>query len=75
MDLINLQRAIKRTVENRLNTAFKEGEFDNLPARGKPLADLNEPVDDFWWIRHWIKREKLKAAQLAKEKRGARRMR
>lgn len=68
MDLLNLQRAIDRIVENRLKTAFEEGKFDNLPGRGKPLAHVDQPFDEFWWVRNWAERERLKESQLLKQR-------
>lgn len=68
MDLLDLQRAIDRIVENRLKAAYDEGKFKNLPGRGRPLTDINEPFNEYWWVRKWIERERLKESQLQRKR-------
>ena len=46
-------------VERQIREAQEAGEFDNLPGFGKPIAELDEPHDDLWWIKNLLKREKL----------------
>ena len=52
-------RAIQRVAENKIREAIEQGKFDNLPGAGKPIADLDEPFDEFWWLRRWFRRERL----------------
>ena len=46
-------------VERRIQEAYERGEFENLPGYGRPIPDLDEPVDELWWIRKWMKREQI----------------
>jgi DnaJ-like protein len=46
-------------VERQLREAAERGEFDNLPGAGKPIADLDQPHDELWWIRQKLRRENL----------------
>jgi hypothetical protein len=51
-------------VEERIRAAQKRGEFDNLPGAGKPLAGLDGPDDELWWVRGYMRREGLSAEPL-----------
>lgn len=53
------QQAIERVAENRIREAVAQGRFDNLAGAGKPIADLDEPFDELWWVRRWVRRENL----------------
>ena len=44
-------------VERRIREATERGEFDNLPGAGKPIADLDKPHDELWWVRQKLRRE------------------
>jgi Domain of unknown function (DUF1992) len=44
-------------VERRIREATERGEFDNLPGAGKPIADLDEPHDELWWVKGKLRRE------------------
>lgn len=46
-------------VEARIQAAIARGEFEGLPGLGKPIPDLDEPCDELWWVRRWMKRERL----------------
>jgi Domain of unknown function (DUF1992) len=46
-------------VERQLQEAMERGEFDNLPGAGKPIADLDKPHDELWWIKDKLRRENL----------------
>ena len=46
-------------VERQIREAAERGEFDNLPGAGKPIADLDKPHDESWWIRQKLRRENL----------------
>ncbi|HEU4330438.1 MAG TPA: DUF1992 domain-containing protein [Lapillicoccus sp.] len=46
-------------VDRQIREAQERGEFDHLPGAGKPLGDLGDPNDADWWVRSYIKREKL----------------
>ena len=45
--------------EARIAAAQAEGQFDNLPGFGKPIAGIDEPHDDLWWVKDKLKREQL----------------
>ncbi|HET6242100.1 MAG TPA: DUF1992 domain-containing protein, partial [Arthrobacter sp.] len=53
------RRAIQLISDNRIQQAIEEGQFDNLPGTGKPIPDIDEPYDPMWWVKQWVRREKL----------------
>jgi hypothetical protein len=46
-------------VDRQIRMAQERGDFDNLPGKGKPLAALDGPDDEHWWIRQFVQREGL----------------
>jgi hypothetical protein len=46
-------------VDRQIRDASDRGEFDDLPGRGKPIEDLDQPADEMWWIRRKMQRENL----------------
>jgi Domain of unknown function (DUF1992) len=46
-------------VDRQIREATERGEFDNLPGAGKPIADLDKPHDERWWIKQKLRRENL----------------
>ena len=48
-------------VDYLVKKAKANGEFDNLPGAGQPIADLDEPYDELWWAKKLVEREELKA--------------
>jgi hypothetical protein len=46
-------------VERQIREAMERGKFDNLPGAGKPIADLDKPHDELWWIKQKLRRENL----------------
>jgi len=46
-------------VERQIREAMERGEFDNLPGAGKPIADLDKPHDELWWVKDKLRRENL----------------
>jgi hypothetical protein len=46
-------------VERQIREAQERGEFENLPGAGKPLAGLDQPYDEMWWVRDLMRREQL----------------
>jgi hypothetical protein len=44
-------------VERQIREATERGEFDNLPGAGRPIADLDQPHDELWWIKQKLRRE------------------
>lgn len=45
--------------EEAIQDAYAAGAFENLPGMGEPLAGLDEPHDENWWIKEKLKREQL----------------
>ena len=41
-------------VERRIREAQERGEFDDLPASGKPLEGLRGSDDPDWWVRERV---------------------
>jgi DnaJ homologue, subfamily C, member 28, conserved domain len=46
-------------VERQIREAMERGEFDDLPGAGRPIADLDKPHDELWWIKEKLRRENL----------------
>jgi DnaJ-like protein len=44
-------------IDKQIREANERGDFDNLPGRGKPLPDANQPYDGDWWLKDWLRRE------------------
>ena len=45
--------------EQRIRAAQDEGQFDYLPGFGRPIPGIDEPHDEFWWIKAKLKRERV----------------
>ena len=59
-------------IDQQIREAEGRGEFENLPGKGKPLAGLDQPADELWWVRGWLQRENVQvpappALELRKE--------
>jgi len=48
-------------IDAQISKARREGAFDHIEGRGKPLPDLKRHNDPDWWVKKLIKREKLDA--------------
>lgn len=72
-DLGDLQRGIERVSDQIVRDAMAEGEFDvmGLPGAGKPLEGIDEPFDEHWWVRRWVRREGLHTPTVAQELQNA----
>jgi Domain of unknown function (DUF1992) len=46
-------------VERQIREAKEAGELDNLPGQGRPLAGLDDPPDEMWWVKAKMRREDL----------------
>jgi len=46
-------------IERQIREAQARGEFDNLPGAGRPIADLDRPHDDLWWVKEKLRRENV----------------
>jgi len=58
-------------VDLQVRQAMDRGEFDDLPGKGKPIADLGGHHDPDWWIKKLVERENIAvlppSVQLRKE--------
>jgi hypothetical protein len=45
--------------ERQIREAQEAGEFEALEGAGRPLPDLDEPYDEFWWVKRKLRREHL----------------
>ncbi|WP_424210887.1 DUF1992 domain-containing protein [Streptomyces sp. BI20] len=43
--------------DRQIREADERGDFRSLPGFGKPLASLDAPYDEMWWIRDKLRRE------------------
>ncbi|MCX4694462.1 DUF1992 domain-containing protein [Streptomyces sp. NBC_01408] len=43
--------------DRQIREAEERGAFADLPGFGKPLAEVDEPYDELWWIRKKMARE------------------
>ncbi|WP_439029373.1 DUF1992 domain-containing protein [Gordonia terrae] len=50
--------AIALLADMHVRKAIERGEFDDLPGSGKPI-DLSDAHDPDWWLKSFMKREKL----------------
>ena len=46
-------------VDRQIQQGRGEGKFDDLPGKGKPLAGLDGPRDDDWWLKAKLRAERL----------------
>ncbi|HZG91216.1 MAG TPA: DUF1992 domain-containing protein [Pseudonocardia sp.] len=51
-------------IDRQIRLAAERGHFDNLAGAGKPLPGLDEPDDDLWWVRGYLRREGLSTEAL-----------
>ena len=58
-DPVTLQRAFRRIAEQRIREAMAHGAFDGLPGMGRPIPDLDLAYDPDWWVKSWLKRERI----------------
>lgn len=44
-------------IEGQITRAQAEGQFDDLPGAGAPLADLDKTYNESWWVKRFMARE------------------
>ncbi|TXL90469.1 DUF1992 domain-containing protein [Streptomyces sp. NBC_01725] len=44
-------------VDRQVREAAERGAFDDLPGAGRPLASVDAPYDELWWIKAKMERE------------------
>lgn len=47
--------------ERLIREGIERGDFDDLPGKGQPIAGLDGPRDELWWVREKLRREELEA--------------
>jgi Domain of unknown function (DUF1992) len=46
-------------IDRQIREATERGEFTDLPGSGAPLADLDKPYDELWWVKRKLRSENL----------------
>lgn len=46
-------------VEQSIRESIERGEFADLPGAGQPIAALDAPRDELWWVKDKLRREEL----------------
>ncbi|MCM6772230.1 DUF1992 domain-containing protein [Nocardia sp. CDC159] len=46
-------------IDRQIREATERGDFDDLPGKGKPLPDAGQPFDENWWLKDYLRREKV----------------
>jgi Domain of unknown function (DUF1992) len=46
-------------VERQIREGMDQGAFDKLEGAGKPIAGLDEPHDEEWWVKEKLRREEV----------------
>ncbi|MFE2141176.1 DUF1992 domain-containing protein [Streptomyces sp. NPDC059456] len=49
--------SVESWVDRQIREAAERGEFEKLPGYGKPLASIDAPYDEMWWIKDKMHRE------------------
>lgn len=44
-------------IDRQIRDAESRGAFEDLPGKGKPIADLDQPLDELWWVRRKLRDE------------------
>jgi hypothetical protein len=57
----------KSWVEDQIQQAQREGEFDRLEGKGKPIPGIEAPYDPLWWVKKLLEREKISMLPAALE--------
>ena len=60
----------KTWVEEKIQDAQREGEFDRLEGKGQPIPGIEAPYDPLWWVKKLLEREKISMLPLALEVRA-----
>jgi hypothetical protein len=60
---VDIESALRRLADRRIEDAMKEGKFDNLPGAGAPLELEPMPADDnarvMWWTLRILKQNNV----------------
>jgi hypothetical protein len=60
---VDFDAAFRRLADRRIEEAMREGKFDNLPGRGKPIELEPMPADEnaraTWWALRIMRRKRF----------------
>jgi hypothetical protein len=59
MVVMTMPSKFQSVVDAQVRAAEARGAFDNLPGAGKPIPGLMDPDDEMWWIKGFVKRERV----------------
>lgn len=57
-------------MEEQIQDAQREGEFERLEGKGKPIPGIEAPYDPLWWVKKLMEREKISVLPPALEVRS-----
>ena len=46
-------------IDRQIEEGRRAGAFDDLPGHGKPIADIDRPRDELWWVKAKLRREEV----------------
>ena len=46
-------------IDQQIRAGIEQGAFDNLPGQGKPIADIDRPHDELWWVKQKLRSEEV----------------
>src|SRR5580765_957683 len=52
-------RSWESWIEEQIQDAQRDGQFDRLEGKGRPIPGIQEPYDPLWWVKKLLEREKL----------------
>jgi hypothetical protein len=52
-------RSYQDLAEQRIQDAYTDGQFESLPGYGAPIANIDDELDDDWWIKEKLRRERI----------------
>ena len=44
-------------IDRQVRQGIERGDFDGLPGHGQPIADVDRPHDELWWVKQKLARE------------------
>jgi hypothetical protein len=57
-------------IEEQIQDAQREGQFDRLEGVGRPIPGIEAPYDPLWWVKKLLEREKISMLPLGLEVRA-----
>ncbi len=53
------EQSPRREPADQVRRAMEQGDFDDLPGAGKPIAGLDGDHDPDWWLKKLVERERI----------------